>query len=46
MNTPKYPRVMVSGKRHDQLAKEAKKQKTTILELAEAVFTKHFGKAK
>lgn len=35
---PKYPRVMVSAKRHIALAKEAKKLGMTISELAEKKF--------
>ena len=37
---PKYPRVMVSAARHDQLAKEAKKANVTISEIAERKFVK------
>lgn len=36
----KYPRVMVSAKRHAKLAAEAKKAEITIQELAEAKFVK------
>lgn len=32
---PKYPRVMVNPKRHEQLAKEANKLKMSIAELVE-----------
>lgn len=35
---PKYPRVMVSSKRHAVLAKEAKKAGISIAELAEKKF--------
>ena len=35
MNTPKYPRVIVSGKRHDLLAREAQARDLTIAEVAE-----------
>lgn len=35
---PKYPRVMVSAKRHMILAKEAAKAGKTISEIAEAKF--------
>lgn len=38
MTTPKYPRVMVSPKRHLALAREAKKRGITILEVAEEKF--------
>lgn len=38
MATPKYPRVMVSAKRHAKLAKEAKVDGLTIQELAERKF--------
>ena len=38
MTTPKYPRVMVSGKRHDALAREAKKRNISIQEVAEEKF--------
>lgn len=42
MNTkytaPKYPRVMVSSKRHAQLASEAKKAGISVAELAEKKF--------
>lgn len=40
MKTPKYPRVMVSAKRHNALAVEAKKKNTSISALAEAKFKK------
>lgn len=40
MKTPKYPRVMVSGKRHNQLSAEAKKKGISIAALAEAKFAK------
>lgn len=33
--TPKYPRVMISAKRHEQLAKEAKKLNISIAALVE-----------
>jgi len=35
---PKYPRVMVSAKRHVALAKEAQKLNISIAELAERYF--------
>lgn len=35
---PKYPRIMVSAKRHKQLAAEAKKLKISIAQLAESYF--------
>lgn len=41
---PKYPRVMVSGERHVQLATEAKKQGVSIAQLAEKAFAKAFKK--
>lgn len=41
---PKYPRVMVSGERHTQLAREAKKQKKSIAQLAEECFKKVYGR--
>lgn len=37
---PKYPRVMVSAKRHAALATEAKKKGIHINELAEQKFVK------
>lgn len=40
MATPKYPRVMVSGKRHNQLAAEAKKLGISIAALAERKFAR------
>lgn len=40
MKTPKYPRVMVSGKRHNQLAAEAKRTGKSIRQIAEAKFRK------
>lgn len=41
---PKYPRVMVTAKRHVQLAAAAKKQGISIAQLAESVFAKAFKK--
>ena len=38
MATPKYPRIIVSPKRHDALSKEAKKTGKTLTEVAEAKF--------
>jgi len=38
ISVPKYPRVMVSAKRHQALAKEAAKKGVSIAELAEAKF--------
>lgn len=40
MKAPKYPRVMVSAKRHIALATEAKKKGVSIAALAEAKFKK------
>lgn len=40
MKTPKYPRVMVSGKRHNQLAAEAARTGKSIAQVAEAKFIK------
>lgn len=40
MATPKYPRVQVSGKRHNALAAEAKKRGISITQLAEEKFKK------
>lgn len=40
MKTPKYPRVMVSAKRHNTLAAEAKKKNISISALAEQKFVK------
>lgn len=40
MSTPAYPRVMVSGKRHNKLAAEAKKRNINIVDLAEEKFKK------
>lgn len=37
---PKYPRVLVSLKRHKALALEAAKQNVTVAELAEQKFLK------
>ena len=36
--TPKFPRVIVSEKRHNQLHKEAVKEGTSMEQLAEAKF--------
>lgn len=38
MKTPKYPRVMVSAKRHNALSAEAKKKGVSIAQLAEQKF--------
>lgn len=40
MKTPKYPRVMVSGKRHNSLAAEAARTGKSIAQVAEAKFVK------
>ena len=37
-NAPKYPRVMVSGRRHIALAREARATGKTIQEVAEVKF--------
>jgi len=34
-NAPKYPRIMVSPKRHKELAQEAQKRNVAIMEVAE-----------
>ncbi len=36
--TPKYPRVQVSGKRHNKLSAEAAARKMSIQDLAEEKF--------
>lgn len=41
---PKYPRVLVSPKRHTMLAANAKKAGVKIAALAESIFAKHFKK--
>lgn len=38
MESPKYPRVVVSSARHRQLASEAEKKGVSISELAEEKF--------
>ena len=38
ITVPKYPRVMVSAKRHQILAKEAAKKGMSIAQVAEAKF--------
>lgn len=38
MPVPKYPRIMVSPKRHSALAKAAKAAKMTLVDYAESVF--------
>jgi hypothetical protein len=40
----KYPRVVVSVKRHEQLTRAAKKAKVNIATLVESVFVKAFKK--
>ena len=39
-NTPKYPRVRVSGARHEKLAREANKLGKSIEQVAETKFKK------
>lgn len=41
---PKYPRVMVSGRRHIKLAQEAAAKGVSIQAVAEAKFRKAEGK--